>query len=58
MTSGMLGPYGHRMMTEDVLESTDAPTAAPERFVEWAASLGAEMEAHARPHDVKGTFVE
>jgi alkylation response protein AidB-like acyl-CoA dehydrogenase len=45
-------------MTEDVLELDDADTAAPERFVEWAASLGAEIAEHARPHDLEGSFVD
>jgi alkylation response protein AidB-like acyl-CoA dehydrogenase len=43
------------MITEDVLEMD---TAAPERFVEWAASLGAEIAEHARPHDLEGSFVD
>ena len=43
------------MMTEDVLE---VGTAAADRFVAWAASLGAEIAEHARPHDLEGSFVD
>ena len=46
------------MMTEDVLELDDATTTDPERFVEWAAALGAEIAVHARPHDLEGSFVD